>query len=83
MDTIKKLVNGKLIEMAVSENKKFQTAKTENENSEIFSTELLDRSRINEDMKIRLGEMLKNNEELLPIVEVLIGSAEAKAFLEE
>lgn len=80
-----KLVNGQQIEMTVEELEEFENMRkgiNEISNSRKES-EMLDRSKITDDMKKELKKSLKKNSALEPIIKILLGSKETEALLKE
>lgn len=70
--TTKKLINGKLVEMAVSEQKTFEKERKQ-ETQISTKNEFLNRAKIDEETKEELKKLLETLPELKPVIDILIG----------
>lgn len=80
---MKKMVNGELVDMTEDEIKEIQ--ETTNRTNDLVSriNEPVDRTRITEDVKIELKQMVNDYPSTKVLLRILLGDIETKRILEE
>lgn len=80
---MKKMINDKLVEMTEEEIKEIQETIDKTNNIVSNINEPVDRTRITEDVKIELKQMVNDYPSTKVILRILLGDIETKRILEE